>query len=251
MIKKQTLWTGALASGALILATAAWAQSAIKLSINGNAVNTQTRVIGGKTWVPLDDVARALNMQKSVANGQITLRPAGGANQVANKLKGQQGEELFSGKWRFTVTGVTRTKQWVRKYPGSHAGTDAVESDNGQDLIVVSCRLKNGTPQKTEFAFPSGSSVIDWGMNTSLTDKNEGSYQPKSYDVSADEGSPVGRYALPGAAIPFNIVFSVPAGTQVKDLVYSVVLYNERGQKKSTDFRVALHDSPGEDRVLQ
>ena len=250
MKQKQILWTGALASGALILATAAWAQGAIKLSINGNVVNTQTRVIGGKTWVPLDDVARALKMQKSVAGGQITLRPAGGANQIANKLKGQQGEELFSGKWRFTVTGVTRTKQWVRKYPDSHAGKDAEESEAGNDLIVVSCRLKNGTPQRTEFAFPTGASS-DWGMNTSLTDQGEGSYQPKTYDVTSDEGSPVGRYALPGAAIPFNIVFAVPAGTQVKDLVYSVVIYGERGQKKSTDFRVALKETPGADRAVE
>ena len=242
MKQKQILWTGALASGALILASAAWAQGMVKLSINGNVVNTQTRVIGGKTWVPLDDVARALKMQKSVANGQITLRPAGGATQVANKLKGQQGEELFSGKWRFTVTGVTRTKQWNRKYPDSHAGKDAIEAGDGNDLIVVSCRLKNGTPNKTEFAFSSGATA-DWGMNTSLTDQDEGSYQPKTYDLTSDEGSPVGRYALPGAAIPFNIVFAVPAGTQVKDLVYSVVIYGERGKNKSTDFRVALKES--------
>ena len=242
MNKKQKLWSGALAGGALILATTAWAQSAIKLSINGNAVTTQTRVIGGKTWVPLDDVARALKMQKSVANGQITLRPAGGATQVANKLKGQQGEELFSGKWRFTVTGMTRTKLWNRKFPNVYTDTDAVEVDDGEDLIVVSCRLKNGTPTKTEFAFPTGA-ALDYGMNTSLTDQDEGSYQPKTYDVSADEGSPVGRYALPGAAIPFHIVFRVPAGTPVKDLVYSVVVYGERGDHKSTDFRVALKES--------
>ena len=240
-MKKQLTWGGALVAGALIVTGVAWAQNAIKLSINGNAVTTQTRVIGGKTWVPIDDVARALKMQKSTANGQITLRPAGGATQVANKLKGQQGEELFSGKWRFTVTGTTRTKLWTRKYPNYFAGTDPVQAEDGQDLIVVSCRLKNGTPQKTEFAFPTGAS-LDWGLNTSLTDQDEGSYQPKTYDVTSDEGTPVGRYALPGAAIPFNIVFKVPAGTPVKDLVYSVVLYNERGDKKSTDFRVALKE---------
>ena len=249
-MKRQILCGGALASGALVLASVAWAQGAIKLNINGSVVSTQTRIIGGKTWVPLDDVARALKMKKSVAGGQITLRPAGGATQVANKLKGQQGEELFSGKWRFSVTGTTRTKQWVRKYPNYHAGTDAVQAEAGQDLIVVSCRLKNGTPQKANFAFPTGAS-LDWGLNTSLTDQDEGSYQPNTYDVSSDEGTPVGRYALPGAAIPFNIVFKVPAGTPVKDLVYSVVLYDERGDHKSTDFRVALHETPGADRAVE
>ena len=232
-----------LAGGALMLAGAVWAQGTVKLNINGNAVTTQTRVIDGKTWVPLDDVARALKMQKSVANGQITLRPVGGANQVANKLKGEQGEELFSGKWRFTVTGVTRTKSWTRKFPDFYGSPKPIEADANQDLIVVSCRLKNGTPEKTEFAYPLGAS-IDWGLNTSLTDHDEGSYQPKEYDVTADEGAPLGRYALPGAAISFNIVFVVPEKTPVKDLIYSVVLYKERGEKKSTDFRVSLKETP-------
>ena len=188
------------------MASAAWAQNAIKLSINGNVVTTQTRVIAGKTWVPLDDVARALKMQKAVAGGQITLRPAGGATQVANKLKGQQGEELFSGKWRFTVTGITRTRLWNRKYPNVYTDTDAVEADDGQELIVVSCRLKNGTPQRAEFAFSTGA-ALDYGMNTALTDQDEGSYQPKTYDVNAGRRLASGslRSARRGNSLPYRV----------------------------------------------
>lgn len=62
----------------------------------------------------------------------------------------------------------------------------------------------------------------------------------KKKALRAFEGAPVGRYALPGAVIPFNLVLAAPANTPVKDLVYSVVLYNERGDLKSTDFRVSL-----------
>ena len=194
-------------------------------------------MVAGAVWAQ-----GALKMQKSVAGGVITLRPLGGANQVANKLKG---EELFSGKWRFTVTGVTRTKLWERKYPNVHTGTDPIKAEDGEDVIVISCRLKNGTPEKTEFAFSLGASA-DWALNTSLTNQDEGSYQASDYDLTVDEGAPLGRYALPGAAIPFNIIFKVPEKTPLKDLVYSVVIYGERGQKKSTDFRVALKETPAQ-----
>jgi len=109
-----SLGIGATSAAALL--GVVWAQETIKLNINGNAVSTQTRRIGGKTWVPLDDVARALKMKTFSSGGQITLRPAGGAGQVANKLQGQQSEELFSGRFRFTVLNVTRAQKYTRRF---------------------------------------------------------------------------------------------------------------------------------------
>ena len=225
----------------LVVATSAilgvaWAQGTIKLNINGNAVTTQTRSIGGKTWVPLDDVARALKMKTFASGGQITLRPAGGAGQVANKLKGEQGEELFSGRFRFTVLNVTRAQKYERRYNGKYTSTQPIEAETGEELVIIDCRLKNGTPEKQEFAFSAG----DYAENTSLTDMQEQSYQPAEFDVMADENAPLGKWALPGAAINFSIVFRVPKDTKLKDLVYSAVIYRERGNNKGTHFRVAL-----------
>jgi hypothetical protein len=231
--KQRLLWIAALG---LISASGVGAQAPVKLVINGNAVSTQSRSIGGKTWVPLEDVAKALKLQTHKSGNQITLRPAGGAFQVANKLKGQQGEELFSGKWRFSVLNVTRTNKHERRYKGRYTSSSPIEAAEGEEIVVVECRIKNGTPQKTNFAFSTG----EWAENTALTDQNENSYQPADYDILADESAPLGKWALPGSAVNFSVIFRVPKETVLKDLVYSVVEYRLRDQKKGTDFRVAL-----------
>lgn len=225
-----------LVAGTLAVAPHAQAQKATKLVVNGNAVSTQTRVIGGKTWVPLEDIAKALKMKSYASGGQITLRPAGGATQVANKLTGAQGEELFSGKFRFTVLNTTRTTKYERKNKGRYFYNNTLEAAAGEELIVIDCRIKNGTSERREFAFATG----DWAENTALTDRSEQSFQPVDYDVIADENAPIGRWALPGSAVNFSVIFRVPQGTQLKDLVYTVVEYKERGAKKGTDFRVSL-----------
>lgn len=57
-------------------------------------------------------------------------------------------------------------------------------------------------------------------MSTSLTDIDAQSYQPTGYDVMADEGAPLGKYALPGASLNFSIIFRVPPETKLKDLFF-------------------------------
>jgi hypothetical protein len=235
---KRIFW-GLAPAACLTFCALAYAQGSWKLSINGAAVSTNVRTIGGVTYVPINDVAKALKMKATISGRAITLKPAGGTFQIANKLQGNQGEELFSGKWGFSVISVQRTSSYKAKYLNSYNREDTYDG-MGSDVVVVACRLKNGTKTKQEFAF----SVRDYGMNTALTDMDAGTYQPTGYDVFADEPSPLGKYALPGSAIPFNIVFRVPKDTKLKDLVFSVVLYGERGDNKSTDFRVALKD-PG------
>lgn len=228
---------------ALGTGTASHAQGTYKMSINGAAVSTKARKIGGVTYVPVNDVAKALGMKAIVVGTNISLKPAGGTFQVANKLKGNQGEDLFSGKWGFKVVGAERTALYSAQYTNQFNREDKYEAKGGEELVIVKCRLKNGTKQQEKFTFPTGAGA-SWGMNTALTDQDAGSYLPDGYDVFADESAPLGKAALPGASIPFNIVFRVPKGTPVKDLIYSAVLYRERGDKKSTDFRVALAPIP-------
>ncbi len=217
-------------------ATAAWAAANYTLNINGSVVSTAARSINGQMYVPVKDVAKALNMKVSVSGNSIKLLPAGGTYQVANKLQGKLGEELFSGKYGFKVLSVDRTKSYNYRFVNSYQRDEKLEAEGKEELVIVNCRLKNGTSQKDEFAF----SARDYGMNTSLTDLDAQSYQPTAYDVMADESAPLGKYALPGASINFSIIFRVPPDTKLKDLVFSTVRYAERGDKKSTDFRVAL-----------
>lgn len=234
---KRAFWA-VLPAICLSFGVASRAAESWKLNINGASVATSPKVIGGVTYVPINDVAKALGMKATVAGQNIALKPAGGTYQVANKLKGNQGEDLFSGRWGFKVVSVERASAYTSKYRNTYNHIGSYDGKAGEELIIVQCRLKNATKENINFAFSAG----DYGMNTALTDMDAGSYKPDAYDVFAEESAPLGKSALPGASIPFAIVFRVPQGTQLKDLVYSVVLYRERGGKKSTDFRVALQN---------
>lgn len=217
-------------------ATVAWAQGSLKLVINGNPVTTSVKTIGGQKYVPISAVAKALKMNVYTSGNTITLRPAGGTFQVANKLQGKIGEDLFSGRFGFKVLSVQRGVSYKFRNVNSFQREVEIEAKGTEEIVVVNCRLKNGTKQMDNFAFHAGS----YGMNTALTDTDEQSFAPAFYDVLADEPAPLGKKALPGSSINFSIVFRVPQGTPVKDLVYSVVRYSERGDNKSTDFRVNL-----------
>jgi hypothetical protein len=222
--------------GALGIVGVAWAQSKVKLVINGNPVYTTTRVIGGKTYVPLNDVATALKMKVYPQGGQIVLRPAGGANQLNTKFSGKIGEELFTGKFRFIVTDVQETQLYNKRWVNRYNTGKTVEAADGEKLVVITARLTNGTKVKDEWAFTTG----NWAGNTALTDMDARAYQPYEYDVAADENAPLGAIALPGASVPFALVFRVPQNAQIKDLVYTIVRYQTRADNKGTDVRVSL-----------
>ena len=217
-------------------ATAAWAYTTYTLNINGSTVSTAARSINGQMYVPVKDVAKALKMKVSVVGNTIKFVPAGGTYQVANKLQGKMGEDLFSGKFGFKVLSVQRGAAYNYKFVNNYQREEKLEAQGREELVIVNCRLKNGTSQKDEFAFD----VRSYGMNTALTDMDAQSYQPTAYDVMADESSPLGKFALPGASLNFSIIFRVPPETKLKDLVFSAVRYAERGDNKSTDFRVSL-----------
>lgn len=213
------------------------AQQAVSLYINGVAASNDVRIIHGKAYVPLADIARALNMVVVQKDGRCELTMAGGANQIANKNTGKLGEEIFTGQWRFKVLGVERVNSYNRKFSERNK---IIEAKTGNELIIVSCRVKNGTKQKDELVFE------EWdGNNTCLTTADEESWRPTDYDVRETEYSPVGAEFIPGAAINFNIVFQVPKDTAVKDLIFTALRYNYRAsfdQKnvRSTDIRISL-----------
>ena len=213
-----------------------YAHTAAKLVINGNPVSTDIRKIDGKNYVPIEDVAKALNMQVFVSSGQYVLRPAGGANQVAGKRTGKIGEELFTGQYRFLVKSIQEANKYHMKYANKFTYNKDVEAAEGEKLVILDCQLKNGTTKKDEFAF----SKKDFGGNTALADADGRSYEVDAYDVFADEDAPLGANALPGAAVPFAMVFRIPNSAKAQDLVYTIVRYVERANNKGTDVRVSL-----------
>ncbi len=74
-----------------------------------------------------------------------------------------------------------------------------------------------------------------------MADSDGSSHVPVAYDFS---GGPIqSKSLLPGAALNFAVVFSVPEGTKVKDLVFT--LKNNQGDEKGNDVRVSLAQEKG------
>lgn len=183
----------------------ALAVQGVRVTMNGKPATG--RMIDGSVYVKLADVAKAFDQTVVTRNGVYSVVPAGGANMLQG-TKGKMGQELNTGKWKFLVKGVQRTKSYMLKYADSKFEFTA---DPGQDLVVVECRFKNAVQESVNMYF-------NGLQNTSLTDMAEQSYKPKWMDV----GGGVASMMLPGSAKDFAIVFSVPESAEVKDLVYTV-----------------------------
>jgi hypothetical protein len=228
---------------ALCCAAFAWAQGAgLQLVVNGNVASRSVRVINGRAYVPLDDVARALNMTVAKRPQGYEMTLAGGANQVEG-LRGKVGDTLFDGKWRFRVVDVQVVDEYAIRRdggldPGQYGGK--AEGDGkrfrtkpGYKFVIVNCHVKNG--QKTTQAFGSA-----YGEHTALADEQGSSYRPIGWDQEG--GMFVTKALLPGAGQDLTAIFIVPEGTKLKDLVFTLTNVSDRTPK---DVRVSLSGVAG------
>ncbi len=203
--------------------------------LNGRTISAGVKTIGGRPYVPLSDVARALGMNVVRKGDAYVLIATGGANQIAGRNTGRLGDELFTGQWRFKVTGVHTTTKYVSRFrAGQTFWTPASEADK---LVIVDCRIKNRRPQK-ELVYLD--TRFGEGIHTALADTGGHSYEPLAYDAHHDYFD-YAQSVLPGAAIDFALVFSVPKATVPQSLVFTLSRYDDRGDpRKHTDVRVAL-----------
>jgi hypothetical protein len=233
---------GAALVPTVCLATAALAQSAMRLMVNGKTASTGIQIIGGSPYVPLSDMARAMNGTavkrkgggyEIVMGGVDTTAPqaAGGANEVRG-TSGRIGQVLFNGKWRFAVLSVARAATYDSQFlADKQTFTPAGDTE---ELVVVRCRLKNG--QKT--AQKAMLSPIH-PHNIALADDQGQSYAPKDFDKRGGD-TDTGPSLLPGAQTEFAILFSVPRGTSLKDLVFSLQTAYDDYPNGGTDVRISL-----------
>lgn len=197
------------------------ALQAVQVKMNGASVNA--RRIDGSVYVKLADVAKAFDMHIITKGSNFELVPAGGANMLQG-TKGKLGEELFTGKWRFLVKDVQRTQKYMLRFANSKFELDAFD----QELIVVTCRFKNGVRETVSVYFN--------GLgNTAITDMEGRSF--KTFHMDTDVGS--AEEILPGAAKEFAVIFRVPKGAEIKDMIYTIeaVDLNKWG---ATDLRISL-----------
>ena len=228
------------------LATAAGAlgQGALKLVIAGKTASSDVRILDGKPYIPLADMAKAMNGTAVKHKGggyEITLggvdtptpeagATAGGANEV-HGTRGKIEQVLFNGKWRFSVLSVAHTASYDSQFlPEKRTFTPAGDTE---ELVIVRCRMKNGQ-NETQVAMLSQVHP----HHTALTDSEAQSYAPMDYDKRGghtDEGPTM----LPGSQTEFAIVFSLPKGTTLKDLVFSIQNFDE-APDGGTDVRISL-----------
>ena len=223
-MKRTTL---ILTAAAVCPVASAWYLQSSKLYIGGNLASSAVIQQGGNAYVPVKDVAQALHltMQKTARGYELT--DSGGADQIGG-IAGKVGEVLWNGFGRFQVVRVIRTKNYTNQFSGD--SEQVTPNPKAYDLVVLVCRIKNGTKVTVVCSLPGGD-------DTAMTDDSEHSYAPHTgLDIDCPSR---GQTLLPGAAVDFALTFDVPHKTVLNDLVYQLEFSAVNGSEKK-EFRVSL-----------
>jgi hypothetical protein len=180
-------------------------------------------------------VAKALGQQVAKTANGYELTTAGGANQVEG-MRGKVGDVLFDGNWRFQVNKVEKVDSYkmTTKAQGDYAiynktanfdgDTEIYTPKDGYELVLVRARLRNGTKAARSLWRPNSDTL------TALTDDQGESFRPIAFDM--EEESPfLGKALLPGAGTDLVVLFTVPPGRNLKDLVFTLRTINEKGKE--------------------
>lgn len=205
----------------LIVAGAARPAGTHDVIYHGNVMTRDVREIAGRPYIPLADVAKILGGHvASRGGGEYEIATTGGgsgevraADGGANQVSGSNtkvGQMYFDGRWRFIVNQASRASEYVFKY-ATFERTVKPSAPN-DELIVLNCTIKNGHQSAEEPIL----TVNGLGsQKTALTDEQGQSYPPIEFDVR-------GGNLAPGAAKNFTVVFSVPKGTKLHDMIFTL-----------------------------
>jgi len=202
-------------------------QALARLVLDGKVISTDVRVISGRPYVSVADVAKALNTTVAKNGGEYRLVRNGGSSQLKG-VEGKIATPLHSGDWSLTVFSINQVADYTQQFGSVKELMLPQRSDDV--LFVVKCQLKNATKTTQDVYFDKNSSG-----NTSLTDDQSHSYSPSAFDSRNDNYST--SRMLPGSAHEFSLIFSVPANTKFRDLIYTV---DASDTDSKTDFRVSL-----------
>ncbi|MBO1438499.1 hypothetical protein [Meiothermus sp. CFH 77666] len=226
----QQLWKPILIL-VLGLSLFALAQSAQRLILNGQVASTRVIVVQGTAYVPLADVAKALGQTVVRVQGGYEIRAAGGANQLAGQFQGKVGDQILTGLFRVQIQKVERMESYTTRFDKNNLAIQPRSAE--EELVVITASLRNAKQSGT--VAPSLS--VNNPGNTALAGADGRSFPPIAYDSPSGTNTGGGFTLLPGAALNFAVVFSVPKGTEVKALVLRVGEYGDTGSK---DVRVSL-----------
>lgn len=202
----------------------AWLVQGSKLFINGSVASNAVIERDGVAYVPVKDVAAALHLNVSKTARGYELVEAGGANQVGG-VTGKIGDVLFNGFVRFQVVKVEHAKSYTRQYSGdNHDPVTPFQASN--ELLIVTCKLKNGIQRSATPNLTRDDSAV--------TDANG-----HSYSARRTSDAPGMNDLLPGASAEFALIFDIPEGAKIQELVYQPELVAIPGSDKKR-FRVSL-----------
>lgn len=227
-MERKTVVLTAVA-GVVALSALVWAQSTRVLVINSQVASTDVRVINGKSYVPVTDVAKALNLQVVVNGNRIELTRAGGAMQV-DGLMGKTGDWLFDGGWRFRVNRVYRADSYEGKW--EFYGEQVYTAQEGKELIVVEYSYRNGNRNPAV-----------WEMGEAFLVRPDGSTE-KHWNSNLNFGGTrtVAQALLPGAESTGAWLFQVAPGSEFKQFIGRMGQFAEYDDavrpKSETYFRV-------------
>jgi hypothetical protein len=238
--RRVAMWCGVVGvlGGASVVA---WAASGANLIFNGQVASTDVRTLNGKAYVPLSDIAKALDMVAVPVAGGYEIRKAGGATPIKG-LRGKIGDVLFDGKWRFQVLSAQPVELYRMKHeatadyaiynPVAEVEDNVFRAKTGRTLIAVKCRVTNGRNKGTHALWVSNTDT-----RTALADTEGESHPPIAYDLDVSEPFH-SKQLVPGAKTDFTVLFSVPEGTKLKDLVFTLRTIDNND--KGNDARVSL-----------
>lgn len=154
-------------------------------------------------------------------------QPAGGANQVGG-LKGKVGDWLYDGRWKIQVLSAREASSYTLTLPCANnqdysafnesadfdSGSNTFSAKSGYAFVVVPCLLKNAQTSAQQFdAYDSKTNAV--------TDDAGGSYPPIAFDMLMPFPWN-SKVMLPGSGIKMTVIFAIPQGTNVQDLIITL-----------------------------
>jgi hypothetical protein len=236
---RARLYAATLVVLGVVASAIAIVQTGVHLTMNGKTLSNDVRVINGKSYVPVQDMARALNGKavKTDSGYEIqTEKPndgdtAGGGTAITG-TKGTIRQMVMTGKWSFEVVEVTHAASFDSLYLPVHQ--TFMPSGPSEELVVIHCKLKNASKGTLK---PMMSAIHP--HNIALADEEGQSHPLLAFDKHAanpDEGPNM----LPGSITDLNVIFSVPKDTKLKDLVFSLQIAYDDYPDGGTDVRISL-----------
>ena len=195
------------------------------LYIDGAMASQRVFQHDGMACVPIADVAKALNQTVVPKADGYAINATGVGTAVGDRI-GKIGEKLSNGEYDITVVKAMRIDKYVFQFDKD----DTKPSGDSDDLVVVTLRMKSERKESSWLPLKGGD-------NTAVTDIDEHSYTPKTFGgLDAHNSGPT---LLPGSAVDFGLIFSVPKTEKLGDFVYQIS-GSGNPRHKNTTFRISL-----------